>query len=175
MLRNCVATATFLLLGAIHPSAGQTANCSVTDALLDKGTISTTQALKDGILCLANQISQTNDQPGVKPKPVDEQAAKKIIILASKIIGNGSPVAAATATSPLVAGTAVTQPKAIATQVSVTLNRDLAKQIICRANALMGQGPSVGQSVTIDGVKCGPETWSKPDVIELAYKIIGNG
>ncbi|PLU02968.1 hypothetical protein [Sinorhizobium medicae] len=181
MLRSCVAVAPFLLLAAVHSGSAATPVCNFADALLDKGTRSEIQKLKDSIICLAKQISQTNEEPvDAKAASADKVAAQKVIILAGKI-GSGAPLAAAKPTTAMLGLTATSPTSADAkstpnhSSIMTKTNRVLAEKIICQTNALLGQSPPQGQMVIVNGAKCGPDTWSKDNVIELASKIIGNG
>ncbi|MBB4171598.1 hypothetical protein [Rhizobium sp. BK538] len=172
MWRNRVAVIPFLMLAVGLPSAAQTSGCSVPEALLDPGTISNNQALKDGIICLLKQVSQVGGQPeSGTVEPEDEAAANKVIILANKIIGNGSPAAS----TQTLLGAVIVAPRTPATSDPskvVDVNRELSEKIICQANALLGPR---SKATVVMGVKCANDPWSKDGVIELANKIIGNG
>ncbi|WP_018185458.1 hypothetical protein [Kaistia granuli] len=106
-----------------------------------------------------------------KAAPDDIEAVGKIQILASKIIGNGSPALAAL--SPELTGvgddTTVTKPLS-----TFAKNVSRGKAIACEADKLM-QGMQPSRASVMKAGECPDAVGSKDAVILLASKIIGNG
>ncbi|MBX5086230.1 hypothetical protein HJB56_26240 [Rhizobium lentis] len=90
------ACAVLLVASASALSAAEAAKCDVTATLLDPNEPSADADLARGIVCLAQPISvKEGSAATAKPTATDTKAAKQIIVLAAKIIGNGSPMIAA--------------------------------------------------------------------------------
>lgn len=165
--------ATAFFLGHYGSASAEDCSTSLTAELLNPDSVSRSADLGQGIACLAQPISV--EKSGVNAPTADDiAAAKKILILAVKIIGNGSPVAdgkglkvitpgapTAAAISTLASGSggASRQKKARSDQTV-----PLATMIKCRTSALLGEKPPACQSTH----------WNKNEVI-MASKLIGNG
>ena len=157
-----------------HQRASATeCKAEVTPDLLDPKIESKNRDLAKGIVCFALPI---NIEVSVTPTPDDIKAARNIVILAGKIIGNGSPIASAGAKiispgAPKAAaisawpsggsgGASLQKKKLTAEQI-----HSIASALECRSLALIGDPPP----------RCGSIGWDKAAVIEMAGKIIGNG
>ncbi len=155
-----------------YPASADECEIKVTPELLNPESRSQNTDLGKAIVCVALPITE-NASTG-KPSPDDAAAAKAIVILANKIIGNGSPVASKTpklltpapAKTASMASTTSTASGGASRQKRVASDQtlSLATMIKCRALALAGDKPA----------SCASADWSKNEVI-VAGIIIGNG
>ncbi|QFY63310.1 hypothetical protein FZ934_23795 (plasmid) [Rhizobium grahamii] len=165
--------ASAFFLGYYGSASAEDCSASLTAELLNPASASRNSELGQGIACLAQPISV--ERSGVNaPTPDDIAAAKKIIILAGKIIGNGSPAAAGkgpkviTPGAPTVASVSGSSSGSGGASRQKSARSDqtmpLAAMIKCRTSALLGEKPPACQSTH----------WNKNEVI-MASKLIGNG
>jgi len=175
-MRNHLAALSAMALFLVCNGHASAEDClsDVTPELLNPDNPSPSQDLGRGIGCLAQLISV--DVSGIaEPTAEDIAAARKVIILANKIIGNGSPMAAPKGMkviAPTVAKAAsVATPFAMGSggasrQKKAGSGSDLplATTISCRALNLVGDETPACRSVYRD----------KKEVI-VASKLIGNG
>ncbi|KQV82062.1 hypothetical protein [Rhizobium sp. Root1220] len=148
---------------------------NVTKEILDPNVVSPNGDLAQGIVCLAIPVTIEASDQG-RPTADDATAARNIVVLANKIIGNGSP---ADPTNPKILSSTAPVLAALSTwpsggtggaslqkkQLTPGQLHSIASMLKCRALALIGDPPP----------KCGTANWNKGVVIEMAGKIIGNG
>ncbi|KRB55237.1 hypothetical protein ASE04_05895 [Rhizobium sp. Root708] len=165
--------ASAFFLGYYGSASAEDCSASLTAELLNPDSASRDSELGQGIACLAQPISV--EKAGVnQPTADDMAAARKIIVLAGKIIGNGSPVVSGkglkviTPGAPTVASVSGSSSGSggASRQKSADLDQTmpLAMMIKCRTSALLGEKPPACQSTH----------WNKNEVI-MASKLIGNG
>jgi hypothetical protein len=119
------------------------------------------------ILCLAAGLPEQSAQMG----PGDREAVTKIQRLAGKIIGNGSPVAAAPPPKLAAAVVVVTPREKPAPKQG---NIQLGTAILCEAESMM-RTTKTDHAATKPTGACQNAAGSRDQLIDLAYKIIGNG
>lgn len=139
---------------------------SIADRYIQSDATIRDRDLAIAILCL---VAGLPDQATAAAPLDDVEAAGKIQLLASKLIGNGAPQVA-TPPSKLAAVVIIPKPKPPTTMS----NRQLGMAIACEVDRLL-QAMQPGRAPAMKAAECPNAVGSKDAVIILANKIIGNG
>jgi hypothetical protein len=147
-----------------HATADDANTCPNSTELVNKSGVTNVE-LAQAIQCLGKGLEN-------KATAQKSNDAAAIIELASKIIGNGSPLAHAGTGALAMAATKSVADVPVDKTPPADPNRVWAGNIICQANTQMNRNPAEDPHLPT-GFTCAEV--KEPAIIELASKIIGNG